>query len=66
MHKEAARQKRKDADDAIEAAFVESDKQRERDAYIRGNEVTMRTCGTKERKESNLARYEYGMEKEPI
>jgi hypothetical protein len=50
MHKEATWQKRKAAEDAFEAAFVESYKQWKRDAYIMGKGVTMRTCGTKERR----------------
>jgi hypothetical protein len=66
IHKEAAEQKRKVAEDAVEAAFVESYKQWERDAYIRGKEVTMRTCRIKERREANLARYGYSMEIDPM
>jgi hypothetical protein len=65
MQKEAAEQKRKAAEVAIEAAFVEFYKQWERDAYIRGKEVTMRTCGTHERRDANLARYGYSMETDP-
>ncbi len=36
MHKEVAEQKRKAAEDAVEADFVESYKQLERVAYISG------------------------------
>ena len=63
--KEEAGLKRKTVVDAKEAEFVESYKQWERDAYIRGKEVTMRTCGTQERRDANLARYGYSMEKDP-
>ena len=63
--KRAAEQKRKAVEDAAEAAFVEEFQQWERDAYIQGKEITMRTCGTKERRAANMARFRYNMESDP-
>ena len=48
-----------------EAAFVEEYQQWERGTYILGKEITMRTCGTKERRAANMARFGYIMDSDP-
>ena len=65
MEKEAAGQKRKAAEEAKEAAFMESYKEWERNAYRLGKAVTRRTCGTKERRAANMARFGYSMDIDP-
>jgi hypothetical protein len=57
--------KRKAVEDAREAAFLEELAQWERNAYALGKEITLRTCGTEERRKANLARFGYIMEMDP-
>ena len=63
--KRAAEQKRKAVEDAKKAEFVEAFQQWEWDAYIMGKEITMRTCGTKERWAANMAKFGYNMDSDP-
>jgi len=65
MEKEAAGQKRKAAEEAKEAAFMESYKEWERNAYRLGKAVTRRTCGTKERRAANMLAFGYSMDIDP-
>ena len=65
LEKEEKIQKRAAIEDAAEAAFIEAYQEWEREGYRRGKEITMRTCGTKERQDANLARFGYKKEDNP-
>ena len=54
--------KRIAVEDARETALLEELAQWERNAYALGKEITLKTCGTEERRNANLSRFGYNME----
>ena len=63
--KRAAEQKRKSIEDALKDVFMGEFHQWERDAYIVGKEITMQSCGTKERRPAYITRCSYIMDSDP-